>query len=134
MRSFLVTLVCLVLMVYSAGAADEKMEADMNLTLAHALQANEMASIEVQLGLLAPGREIEVTTVAGRKLGVISPYGARPGQEAGIYTVPLPADVFVDGRVTLRLLVDQPGGRAPRVPTTDEVRSVHLKVAVADAR
>jgi hypothetical protein len=53
----------------------------------------------------------------------------RPGQEAGTYTLPLPLDLLTEGHVTVRLLVSQTG-RAPRVPTADEVKVVRLKLVV----
>lgn len=102
----------------------------MDVKLPRALQAGEMAFVEVQLGLLGRGKEIEVTTASGRELGVISPFGVPTGQEAGTYTLPVPSDAFVNGHVTIRLSLNQVG-HTQRAPTTNEVKSVRAKIAPA---
>lgn len=97
------------------------------LTLPHALDAADSVYLEVRLGALAGGQEIELSTDNGRRLGVISPHGIRPGRDAGIYTVPLPADAIRDGRVRIRLITTPAGGTA-RDANADEVREVRLVV------
>ena len=72
------------------------------------------------------GQTIEIATAAGRSLGVISPFGARVGQDAGTYTVPVPADAIRDGRIAVRLTIRQ--GDATRAPTTEEVRGMKLSI------
>jgi hypothetical protein len=124
-RRFSATVVYLIFLV-QAGAAEGR---DVDLKLPRALQAGETAFIEVQLGLLPRGKEIEVTTPSGRMLGVISPFGLRAGQEAGTYNLPLPADTIIDGHVIIRLYVTQNGTR--RTPSVDEVRNVRVKIAPA---
>ena len=84
--------------------------------------------VEVQLGMLPRGREIEVATASGRELGVISPHGIRTGHEAGTYTLPIPPDVFSNGHAAIRLSINQPD-RTRRAPTADEVKSVRVKIA-----
>lgn len=112
------------------GAMSQTMAApDIVLTLPRALRAGETAFVEVQVGPIGR-REIDVATASGRPLGTISPFGVRAGQDAGTYTLPLPADAIAGGRVVLRLTISQPGG-APRPPTADEVRSVTLRVGAA---
>jgi hypothetical protein len=103
---------------------------EMTLALPHPLRAGESAWIEVQVGPIGRGREIDVTTAAGQELGVISPIGVRTGQNAGTYTLPVPGDTIRDGRVSVRLTITQ-SGEPPRAPTTQEVRSVRLSVAGA---
>jgi hypothetical protein len=97
------------------------------LMLPHPLAPGEIAWIEVQVGAIARGREIEVTTASGQPLGVISPFGVRLGQDAGTYTLPVPPDAIRDGAVAVRLAITQPG-RPPRPPTAEEVRSVTLAI------
>jgi hypothetical protein len=99
----------------------------MTLELPRPLAAGETAYIEVQLGPIGRGRTIEVTTAAGQPLGVVSPFGVRAGQDAGTYPLPVPQDAIRDGRLSIRLMISQPGG-GPRAPTADEVRSVKLGV------
>jgi hypothetical protein len=104
--------------------------ADLTLVLPHPLGPGETAWIEVQVGPIGRGQEIDVTTASGQELGVISPFGVRVGQDAGTYTLPVPGDAIRDGRVSLRLTISQSG--APRrAPTAQEVRSVKLSVARA---
>ncbi len=83
----------------------------------------------MQIGALGRGESLEIATAAGRSLGVISPFGVRAGQDAGTYTVPVPADAVRDGRVALRLTVRQ--GDTSRPPTREEVRGVRLSIVGA---
>jgi hypothetical protein len=101
----------------------------VTLVLPHALRTGETAWIEVKVGAIERGMEIEITTTAGRSLGVISPYGVRSGREAGTYTVPLPADAISDDRVALRVLLNHDGHQ--RAPTAKEVKSIRVKVMPA---
>lgn len=126
MRTLSAAFVCLALLAQQADAAEGR---DVTLTLPRALEPGETAFAEVQLGLLARGLEIEVTTAAGRAIGVISPHGVRAGQEAGIYTLPIPSDAIVKGQVALRFSVNQFGHT--RAPTAKEVKSVRVKITPA---
>ncbi|WP_266157489.1 hypothetical protein [Dyella silvatica] len=110
------------LMAQNGHAAAEQV---ITLPLPHALQVGDTAWIQVQVGVIGPGQEIELTTASGRELGVISPYGVRLGQASGIYTLPVPADAIRDDRIALRLTITQ-AGTAARAPTMQEVRSVKL--------
>lgn len=100
------------------------------LSLPHALRAGESAWLEVKVGVIPKGAEIEITTTVGRPLGVISPFAIRPGNPAGTYTVPLPADAIAHGRVSLRLSLNYPG-QSRRAPTLKEVKRLRVKVASA---
>ena len=99
----------------------------VTLVLPHTLRTGETVSVEVKIGVIQRGAEIEITTTSGRFLGVISPYGIRSGSEGGIYAVPLPADAILNDRVSLRLSLNQ-YGEAKRSPTKDEVRNIRLKI------
>ena len=125
MRKFAVALVCFLFLDQQTYAADWR---EVQLILPRALESGETVLVEVRLGTLPRGREIEVATASGRPLGVISPHGIRTGHEAGTYTLPLPADVFANRRVAIRLSINQPD-RTQRAPTEDEVKSVRLKIA-----
>jgi len=115
----------IVLLAQSGGAVSAD---DMTLVLPHPLGAGETAWIEVQVGPIGRGQEIEVTTTSGQELGVISPFGVRVGQDAGTYTLPVPGDAIRNGRVSVRLMITQFGAPS-RKPTAQEVRSVKLTVA-----
>jgi len=99
----------------------------VTLVLPRPLAEGALAWIDVRIGRIGPGQEISITTAAGRDLGVISPFGMRAGQEAGTFTLPVPADAIVNGRLTIRVALTQVG--AARAPTPEEVRGVTLKVA-----
>ena len=128
MRRAAAALALLELLAHLAEAAMAQEAARvMTLVLPRPLAEGAQAWIDVQLGRLGPGQEIDVTTATGRDLGTISPFGMRAGQAAGTFTLPVPADAIVHGRLTIRLAVTQAG--ASRAPTADEVRGVTLKVA-----
>lgn len=107
-----------------AGAAAAQ---EIALALPHELRAGEAAWLDVQVGRIGRGQEINVTSASGLQLGTISPFGMRLGQDAGTFTLPLPPDAIRDGRVTVRLTISQ-GGGPPRAPTAQEVRGVKLTV------
>ena len=101
---------------------------DMTLILPHPIRAGETAWITVHVGPIRRGQEIDVTTAAGRELGVISPFAVRSGRDAGTYTLPLPRDAIHDGRVSVRLTITQVNA-APRAATKKEVRSVGVTIS-----
>jgi len=99
---------------------------ETTLTLPHALRKGETAWLLVEVGAI-DSNQIQLMTQDGHPLGTISPYGVRSGQAAGTYTVPVPAEDLVDGRIALRMSVIQ-SGQAQRAPTTAEVRSLRLLI------
>ena len=109
----------------SDGPADDA--ATMTLILPHALRPGEIAFVEVTVGEIAPGQQVEVTTADGRRVGTVSPFGIRPGAEAGTYALPVPADAIGSCSLPLRLSITRPDG-PPRPPTADEVRGVKLTI------
>lgn len=100
---------------------------DMTLALPQPFDAGDTAFIEVRLGAIGPGQEIEVKTTGGRMLGVISPHGIRAGRAAGIYTLPLPADAICRDRVGITLTITR-SDAAPRAPNAEEVLGVRVVV------
>jgi hypothetical protein len=131
MRRPVVALALLAQLALNGNAAMTQDAArSMTLQLPRALAASETVFIEVQVGPIGRGRTIEVTTVSGEPLGVISPFGVRAGQDAGTYPLPVPKEAIRDGRLAIRLTISQPGGSA-RAPTADEVRSVKVGVGPA---
>lgn len=110
----------------ATGFGDHGTRGDARLP--HSLGPGETAWIELELGVIERGAEIEIATTAGQSLGVISPFGIRSGDPTGTYTVPLPGDAILDGRVSLRLTLDR-NGHAQRAPTAREVKSVKIMPA-----
>ena len=111
----------------TAQAASGDTGQEVTLMLPHALHADETAWLEVSVGVLRHDKEIHITTPSGQPLGTISPFGIRTGQEAGTYTVPLPADAISGDRVTLRLSL----GNEQRPPTAREIKNIKVKVTGA---
>jgi hypothetical protein len=126
MHTLFTTLFSFALLVQTASAPGRV----VNLVLPRSLNENEGVAVELKLGVLARGAEIEVETTSGKMLGVISPHGIRPGNEAGTYTLPLPHDAIVNDRVSLRITLSH--NRSKRAPTTKEVRSVRLQITPPD--
>ena len=123
MNTLVVTLISFALLVQTMDAAPGRV---VNLVLPRTLSANEVVWIELKLGAIGRGAEIELETKSGKTLGVVSPHGIRSGDEAGTYTIPVPPDAISNKRLSLRLILTQ--GRAKRAPTTKEVKSVRLKI------
>ena len=122
MHTLLATLISCALLVQTAGAPGRVVK----LVLPRDLRADEGAAVEVEVGVITRGAQIRVETAAGKLLGIISPYGIRSGHEAGTYTVPVPSEAISNKRVSLRIILSY--NRSKRTPTTQEVRSVQLKI------
>lgn len=123
MHTLIATLFSLALLLQSSSAPGRV----VNLVLPRSVSADEAVWLEVKLGVIQSGAEIEIQTTSGRSLGVISPHGIRSGNEAGTYPVPVPRDAIADNRLSLRISLNRQG-RPERAPTTKEVKSVRLKV------
>lgn len=105
----------------------------VNLVLPREVSAQEAVWVELKLGVLATGAEIEVETTEGKALGTISPHGIRPGNEAGTYVLPVPPEAITDKRLSLRLVLKQPDS-SKRAPTSKEVKNVRLKITTVRGR
>jgi hypothetical protein len=99
----------------------------VNLVLPRDLNENDTVWLELKVGVVPRGVEIEIETTAGKSLGVISPHGVRSGYEAGTYTVPVPVEAISDKRLSVRLILKQLD-RSKRAPTDKEVKDVRLKI------
>ena len=126
MQTLFATLLSFALLVQAASAPGRV----VNLVLPRSLSENEGVAVELKLGVLARGAEIQVETTSGRMLGVISPYGIRAGNEAGTYTMPVPRDAISNQRVSLRITLIN--NRSKRAPTTKELRTVRLIITSTD--
>ena len=122
MHTLFATLISFALLVQTAGAPGRV----VNLVLPRSLNENEGVAVELKLGVLARGAEIQVETTSGRMLGVISPYGIRPGNEAGTYAVPVPLEAISNQRLSLRITLSHNHNK--RAPSNKEVRSVRLQI------
>lgn len=113
----------LIILVLGGGSVAAQ---ELTLALPQPLQPGNTAWLEVEVGPVGR-REIVVATASGQIIGVISAFGPRAGQEAGVYALPLPPEAIADGRVTVRLTITQTSG-PPRDPTGEEVRRVMVRV------
>jgi hypothetical protein len=119
-----VTWLSVALLAQTASAAQGRL---VSLTLPHSPGDGEVVWLEVKVGRIQRGAEIEVSTAEGQTLGVISPYGIRSGSQAGTYNLPVPPDAITDGRLKLRVTLNR-HGRAERAPTAKELKGVRLKI------
>ncbi len=86
--------------------------------------ADEAVQIRLAAGVLPAGARVVVRLPTGEIVGAATPYGARPGQKAGVFTIPLPPGAIRNGKVTLQFTVEGKGG--PRAPKGGEVEQVDL--------
>jgi hypothetical protein len=98
---------------------------EQTLTLPHPLKAGANAWLEVQVGPLAPGQRVRVTTLAGEAIGTIAPFGPAERRQSGVYSLPVPPDAIHDGALSVRVTVTQ-SNAPPRTPTATEVQSLRL--------
>jgi hypothetical protein len=103
---------------------------EQTLALSHPLRSGDSAWLEVQVGPLAPGQRVRVTTSTGELLGTISPFGPAARQNVGVYSLPVPSDAILNGALSVRVTILD-ANKPPRAPTAAEVQS--LKVMTQDA-
>src|SRR6202035_5276727 len=91
----------LVLLFAAGQVARPDAARSITLKLPHRVPQGGSVWLEVAVGVVERGAEVEVATAAGRTIGVISPYAIQPGHEAGTYTVPLPPDAISHDHISL---------------------------------
>jgi hypothetical protein len=124
MQTLFATLFAFALLVQTASAPGRV----VNLVLPRDMTTDDRLAVELKLGVLQRGDVIRVESMSGKLLGAISPYGLRSGEEAGTYTVPVPAELVSNKRVSLRIVLNQHGS-GKRAPTNQELRNVRLQIA-----
>ena len=127
MRSPLVVFACVLSLAQPSSLGGWRV---VKLVLPHALRAGETAVLELTVGPMERGMEIEIATTTGQLLGIVSPYGVRAANAAGTYAVPVPVSAISKNRISLRLSLIR-GGHPPRAPSAKEVR--HLRVRIIPA-
>jgi hypothetical protein len=98
---------------------------ERTLTLPHELAPGAIAWLEVQVGPLAPGQRVRVTTRDGTLIGVISPFGPAARQQASVHSLPVPPQAIHGDTLSVIVTVTE-GDKAPRAPTPVEVPSLKL--------
>jgi hypothetical protein len=96
------------------------------LTLPQALAAGANAWLEVQVGPLAPGQRVRVTTETGELIGAIAPFGSAQRRHAGVYALPVPPDAIHDGALSVIVTITETD-QSSRTPTAAEVLSLKLQ-------
>lgn len=98
----------------------------VDLVLPRDLGPDDAVVLELKLGVIASGAEIEVQTKSGRTLGAISPHGVRAGSEAGTYSIPVPPEVIDNKRISIRVIHSFQDRK--RAPTNKELKSVRVNI------
>ena len=87
----------------------------------------QSAYLSVEVGVIAKGTEIDITTPSGMLIGTVSPFAIRPGQPAGTYVFPLSPDTIQNGRIIVQLAVRR-AGAPTHAPAADEVPKVTVEL------
>ena len=103
---------------------------ERTLTLPHPLAPGTIAWLQVQVGPLAPGQRVRVTTRSGELLGAVSPFGAAERRQSGIYSLAIPPGAIRDDALAVIVTITD-ANNPPRAPTSTEVQS--LKLLTPDA-
>src|SRR4051794_38704269 len=77
----------------------------VTLTLEREPTAEEMVTLRVTVGVLPRNARVVVRTERGEIAGTITPFGVRPGQKAGVHTIPVPPGALSKKKVALRFEV-----------------------------
>lgn len=107
---------------------------NINVPVPKSIAEADNVVLEVKIGTLPKGAEIEINTADGRFLGVISPFGSSPQETDAVatYVIPLPRDLT--GEKRLNLLFKFSGAvYSRRAPTSRDIRSVKIKAVPPDA-
>ena len=98
---------------------------ERTFTLSRPPAAPAGAFLEVEVGALPAGRQVDVTTPSGVPIGTIAPFGAAARGSGGVYALPVPAGAIQDRTLSVRVTIIG-GGEPARAPTTTEVTNLKL--------
>jgi hypothetical protein len=96
------------------------------LQLPRSPAADEAVCVRISVGVLPRNTRIVVRLGNGEIVGTVAPYGVRPNQKAGVYTIRIPTNAAVNGKVSLRLEVEEKSAVTARAPTPAEVEDARL--------
>jgi hypothetical protein len=108
-----------------ASGATAAQDLPIELALPRQAAPNEAVWLQVRAGALPRGAEIVIRAHDGSLLGTVSPVGLRGSPGATTHLVPLPTSAVIDGRVRVRIAIEQ-AGAGPRAPRTSETIDVTL--------
>jgi hypothetical protein len=121
-------LLALVAFASLAHGAEGGARMEQTLSLLQPLKAGGSAWLEVQVGPLAPGQRVRVTTSSGELIGAIAPFGPAQRGRSGVYSLPVPPDAIHDGALSVHVTVTQ-SNVPPRAPTPMEIQSLRLRAS-----
>ncbi|MGO9466294.1 MAG: hypothetical protein ACLQIB_27305 [Isosphaeraceae bacterium] len=98
----------------------------LTLNLSRRPAANEMLVVQIKVGVLKRGTKILVRAINKELAGTITPFGIRPGQKAGLFTVPVPSKAVADKKVSLLFEVLEKDAKAARAATKAEIEDAKL--------
>lgn len=119
MRRYLAALLIGFAGLWSAALAAEDSRM-IELAAPRALERADRIELQVTVAALPADSRVVIRTEQGEVLGVVTPFGLRPAESTA--TIAVPSRVLVDGRLRLRLQVQEPGTPA-RAAREDEVRA-----------
>ena len=102
------------------GAGSQPGALTLTLALPRTPAPGEAIRVRVNAGVLPHGARIIVRTVTGKIAGTVAPYGVASGQEAGTYTIPIPAEAVSNGKLSLTFELKDRHGHV-RAATQNEV-------------
>lgn len=82
----------------------------IELVAPHALERADKIELQITVAALPADSRVVVRTEQGEIVGVVTPFGLRPAESTATITVPRRA--LIDGRLRLRLQVQEPGAPA----------------------
>ena len=97
----------------------------IELAAPRAAERGEAFQVEITTGQLPRGARLRLLTENGEILGGVAPFP--PTARSTTATVPVPRSAVADGRLRLRMQVEEPGV-PPRPPRPGEVERVDLFV------
>ena len=101
-------------------------DGSLTLALPRRPAVNEMLMVNLTVGRVSANTKIVIRTADGEIAGTIAPFGVKPGQKAGIYSIAVPAKAIADAKVTLKLELVDKQGQAVRAPTKAEIEDAKL--------
>jgi hypothetical protein len=106
----------------------------LTLTLLRPPTADEMVAVRLTVGALARNARIVVRTADGEIAGTVAPFGMKPGQKAGVFTIPIPGKALTNNQVSLKLEVLEKDAKAARAATRTEIEDAKLVLIPASRR
>ena len=106
----------------------------VTLTLTREPTEDEMVTLRVTAGVLPRNARVVVRTEDGEIAGTITPFGIRPGQKAGVHTIPVPSGALAKNKVELRFEVLEKDAKQARVATKAEIEDAKLVLIPAVRR